>query len=167
MSLADDLLEQARFLVTRERTRPRQSSLRRAVSAAYYATFHLLGTSAAAQATPANPAGLCDRVQRAMVHGTMKAAARAFESGNLPDYLRTLATDPLPARISTVARAFVQLQEERHKADYDVADRFDRARAQSAVALAAQLFTDWNTVRNTEDAHVFLAALLFWNTWNK
>jgi len=167
MPLANDLLEQAQFLVIREKTRPRQTSLRRAVSAAYYSAFHLLGTVAAAQATAATPARLCDRVQRALVHGTMKAAARSFETGNLPDYIRSLVSDPLPPRITAIAHAFVQLQEERHKADYDVADRFDRARAQNAVALAAQLFSDWNAIRTSDDARVFLSSLLFWNIWNK
>ena len=42
MRLANDYLEQARHLATRERTRPKQASLRRAVSVAYYALFHLL-----------------------------------------------------------------------------------------------------------------------------
>ena len=42
MSLATDLLEQADHLARRERKRPKQASLRRAVSAAYYGLFHLL-----------------------------------------------------------------------------------------------------------------------------
>src|SRR5467141_3575239 len=42
MAYADDLLEQARHLANRERKNPRQASLRRAVSTAYYALFHLL-----------------------------------------------------------------------------------------------------------------------------
>src|SRR5215475_8615401 len=42
MGLPEDLLEQAQHLVSRERTRPRQASLRRALSTAYYALFHLL-----------------------------------------------------------------------------------------------------------------------------
>lgn len=42
MSLHRDLLNQARQLATHEPRRPRQASLRRAVSAAYYALFHLL-----------------------------------------------------------------------------------------------------------------------------
>lgn len=167
MSLAQDLLEQAQFLVKREKTRPRQASLRRAVSTAYYACFHLLSSQAATQLTPGSPAGLCDRVQRSLVHGTMKAAAKSFESGSLPDYIRNLTSRPIPARIPAIAHAFVQLQEERHKADYDVSDRFDRARAQNALALAFQLFVDWEQVRNTDDARVFLTSLVFWNMWNK
>jgi hypothetical protein len=42
MAFADDLLEQAYHLAKRERRNPRQASLRRAVSTAYYAVFHLL-----------------------------------------------------------------------------------------------------------------------------
>jgi hypothetical protein len=88
MALANDLLEQAQFLVQREPRRPRQASLRRAVSTAYYAVFHLLATSAASQASPASPAGLSERIQRSLEHGAMKEAAKRFESGNLPDHIK-------------------------------------------------------------------------------
>ncbi len=46
MPLAQDLLEQARHLANREPKRPKQASLRRAVSRAYYALFHLLTAAA-------------------------------------------------------------------------------------------------------------------------
>ena len=42
MAFADDLLEQAYHLANRESGDPKQASLRRAVSTAYYALFHLL-----------------------------------------------------------------------------------------------------------------------------
>ena len=42
MALAEDLLKQAFLLVHREPKNPRQASLRRSVSTAYYALFHLL-----------------------------------------------------------------------------------------------------------------------------
>src|ERR1700684_3228614 len=42
LALHNDLLEQAEHLARREPKRPRQASLRRAVSAAYYALFHFL-----------------------------------------------------------------------------------------------------------------------------
>jgi len=41
MAFPNDLLEQAKHLAIREKKRPRQASLRRAVSTAYYALFHL------------------------------------------------------------------------------------------------------------------------------
>ena len=42
MAYPDDLLEQERHLAKREPKRPRQARLRRAISSAYYALFHLL-----------------------------------------------------------------------------------------------------------------------------
>ena len=42
MRLPEGLLEQAQHLVKREPKRPKQASLRRAISTAYYALFHLL-----------------------------------------------------------------------------------------------------------------------------
>ena len=42
MAYPEDLLEQANHLARREPKRPKQASLRRAVSTAYYALFHLL-----------------------------------------------------------------------------------------------------------------------------
>lgn len=42
VALANDLLEQAYHLARKEPKRPRQASLRRAISTSYYALFHLL-----------------------------------------------------------------------------------------------------------------------------
>jgi hypothetical protein len=48
MAYHDDLLDQALHLVHKERRNPKQASLRRAVSTAYYALFHLLMNEAVA-----------------------------------------------------------------------------------------------------------------------
>ena len=48
MPFADDLLEQAHHLANREPEDPKQASLRRAVSTAYYGLFHLLINEAVA-----------------------------------------------------------------------------------------------------------------------
>lgn len=47
MPFPQDLLEQARHLANREPKRPKQASLRRAVSTAYYVLFHLLSMETA------------------------------------------------------------------------------------------------------------------------
>lgn len=169
MLLPEDLLEQARFLSQREagRGRPKQASLRRAVSTAYYAVFHLLSADAAAQACPASPAGLRERVQRSLTHEEMKKAANAFQANNLPAHVAQLVVRPTAAALITVARSFVRLQEERHKADYDLTDQFDRTRVQGLVREAEQAFNDWNAIRNTDDARVFLASMMFWRGWSK
>src|SRR5579871_634688 len=53
MALAGDLLEQAYHLAKREPKRPKQASLRRAISSAYYALFHLLISEATRHWKPA------------------------------------------------------------------------------------------------------------------
>jgi len=169
VALADDLLEQAKFLSIREvgRGRPRQASLRRAVSTAYYAVFHLLGVEAASQASPARPRGLRDRIQRALAHETMRQAARAFQATSLPDYVASFVHQPISPEIVGIAKNFVLLQEARHKADYDLAEPFDRTTVQGLVNNAEEVFLLWNKVRETDEARVFLAALMFWKLWSK
>jgi hypothetical protein len=144
MPIPEDLLEQARFLAQREagRGRPRQVSLRRAVSTAYYAVFHLLSADATAQASPSSPAGLRERVQRSLQHATMKAAANAFQSNPFPTRIGALMSGPIPAPLVSVARGFVRLQDERHNADYDLADQFDRSRVQGLIREAERVFRD-------------------------
>lgn len=72
MAFADDLLEQAHHLARREKKKPKQASLRRAVSTAYYALFHLL--VAAAVANWKNIEQRPD-LARAFEHGRMKDAS--------------------------------------------------------------------------------------------
>jgi hypothetical protein len=169
VSLPQDLLEQARFLSRREagRGRPRQASLRRAVSTAYYAVFHLLCAEAASQACAAAPQGLRDRVQRALAHETMRQAANSFQATNLPAHVASLLDGPIHPDLVAVARSFVRLQEERHQADYDLTDQFDRTRVQALVGDAEQVFRTWNRIRDTDAARVFLASLVFWKLWSK
>jgi len=167
VALANDLLEQANFLSGREANKPKQASLRRAVSAAYYAVFHLLAEEAAAQATVAAPRGLSQRAQRALEHGEMKQAAQNFDGRQLPRHIQPLLSTPLSLELIGVARNFVQLQELRHEADYDVTAKFDRTTVQRQIKLAEQLFQNWNQIRGTEESKVFLAALMFGKRWNK
>jgi hypothetical protein len=168
MSLAQDLLEQAQFLASREKKKPKQASLRRAVSTAYYAAFHLLSSEAAKQASPGSPSGLREVTQRSANHKDMKDAAKAFRAHNaLPNQLKSMVPNPLPPPLVEVATLFVQLQEERHEADYNLTVPFDRARAQNVVGLASRLFSQWKAIRNKDEGRVFLASLLFGNRWSR
>jgi hypothetical protein len=72
MPFADQLLEQARHLANREKTRPRQASLRRAVSTAYYALFHLLISEATSNWKRADQR---HALARAFDHGKMRSAS--------------------------------------------------------------------------------------------
>jgi hypothetical protein len=128
VALPDDLLAQARFLARREPKRPRQASLRRAISAAYYALYHLLVSVGASAMAPRQPSGLRPRVQRAFAHDEMKRVCQQFlqgHVGSLTPALQALVADPMEPELATIADAFVALQEARHSADYDTTELFE------------------------------------------
>lgn len=105
--MVNDLLEIASSLAARERGRPKQASLKRAVSTAYYAPFHELAdlcsrelVGAPQQANWAN----YRQIYRALDHGSAR---------------RVLDPQKSEDEILPIALAFSTLQRERHTADYD------------------------------------------------
>ncbi len=178
MTLHHDLLDQAAHLATRETRKPRQASLRRAISAAYYALFHLLVADGARRLSPAKPDGLRALVQRAFNHGDMRnvckgfadgheAAVRNRQPGQPPPATRRLITLPLDLRLFSVAQTFVDLQELRHEADYNLDRQWRRLDVLSTVRIARQAFADWSAIRATPTAAVFAAALLLQKHWGR
>jgi hypothetical protein len=73
MAYADDLLEVAQHLAKLDSDKPRQACLRRSVSTAYYALFHLLIAEATSnwKHTESRP-----ELGRLFGHGKMKSASR-------------------------------------------------------------------------------------------
>jgi hypothetical protein len=137
LALHHDLLEQAAHLATRETKKPKQASLRRAVSAAYYALFHLLIADGASRLSPTIPNGLRPLIQRAFNHGDMRTVCKGFADGHQktiqnkqvsspPPATRSLITLPLDPQLFTVVQAFVDLQEARHDADYNLDKQWNR-----------------------------------------
>ena len=172
MALHHDLLEQASHLAMRERKKPKQASLRRAVSAAYYALFHLLVADGARLISPTNPSGLKNLIGRAFNHGQMREVCSAFVEGNakpggkrIPPATKALLTLPLDPRLVQVLEAFVDLQEARHEADYDLTKVWNRLDTVNHVQTARQAFHNWAGVRKTPNAAVFAAALLLQRYW--
>jgi hypothetical protein len=97
----------------------------------------------------------------------MKNASRAFATAP-PAGLATLTGGlPLPPRLQTLATAFVELQQARHEADYNVAARFTRVEAEDLIGLARQAFNDWQSIRTNEAAQLYLSALLLWRRWDR
>lgn len=161
MTLHRDLMHQARMLARHEPRRPKQASLRRAVSAAYYALFHLL-TSEAADRLITGPGREFLRavLRRAFDHATMKETCREIVKPNAGKLAKGMDGIAVPVALKDVAEAFVELQQARHEADYDSFRTFTRAEALDLVDLAEQAFTNWRAIRRTIPADVFLAALL-------
>jgi len=161
MSLSSDLLEQASQLVRNEPRKPKQASLRRAVSAAYYALFHLLGEEAAARL---KARFLSSVIRRVLQHGEMKAICGLYSAGKLPDRA-PYSNRSVSQELAVVATAFVDLQEARHKADYDPSFRINRTVALRLIERTLGAFRSWKRIRRSEEATLFLFALLFHSRW--
>jgi uncharacterized protein (UPF0332 family) len=171
MSLAEELLEHARFLANLDPRATTQANIRRAISAAYYAVFHLLAAEVAAQVSPDVPRGLRERTQRALNHTHMLKVAKAFSqpgakrAKDLPDDV--VLPDPISMELASIADIFQELQEARHTADYDVLKQFDPDDAVTLVRKAERVFDNWKTERGSSNAPVFLAAMTFGKDWNR
>jgi hypothetical protein len=153
MAFAEDLLKQAFLLVRREPKNPRQASLRRSVSTAYYALFHLL-----IQETSANWSrpDMRDYLARAFDHRTMKEASTRAENATYDPTINPQVV----SKLRGVARAFRELQYQRHLADYSNATKWDRVKALAKVQQAQTAFTDWKSIRNEYVAQKYLISLL-------
>jgi hypothetical protein len=164
VSLADDLLMQARRLAGTGRGRSRQADLRRAVSAAYYALFHFLVEQACREFVGAagERRSLRHVMSCAFQHSAMKDAAQRFKSGQLSDTWQVAFPGPIPPALRTIAGAFVAAQEDRHEADYDLTAEFIRTDAVAAADRADQAMRLWVTVSATQHARLFLISLLAW-----
>ena len=162
MSYHTDLLEQAEHLARRERRRPRQASLRRSVSASYYALYHMLIDEAVARMfRGGDRSALRDCMARAFSHQNMLKVARQFASKAVASKLNPALNGQLPRpELVIVAKAFLDLQQARHEADYDRAARFARPQALELLQQTRKAFLGWQRVRGSPQADAFLAALL-------
>jgi hypothetical protein len=154
------LLEQARQLATAEAGRPRQVSLRRAVSSAYYALFHLLIRDAVRSLVPKSDPQLRLLLPRTFVHEEMASACRTFASaGALPAVIQQIYPAlRVPPKLREVAQAFVELQKARHDADYATHRDWTRTMALTEVERAEQAFLDWEAIRPRTTAVSVLTA---------
>ncbi|MGA2252447.1 hypothetical protein [Terracidiphilus sp.] len=154
MSLAEELLEHARFIASLDPETISQAGIRRAISTAYYAVFHLLAEEVSGQVSPASPSGLRERTQRALEHTQMLKVAKAFSLEGA-SRIKDLPGDvPLPQPVSrelaSIANGFRELQEARYSADYDVLKQFDPADAFALVQKAEQVFNDWKVEKGNQ-----------------
>lgn len=160
------LLHQAGRLARLDARRPQQGNLRRAVSSLYYAFFHflidrstryLVGTSR--RAIP-----LRHLISRAYSHDEMASAAKSFASGNLPAVVSNTFGQPIPipAVLKDIAALFVDAQERRHRADYDLAAQFVRADVLIFLTRVSNAIQSWNQISAQPATQVFLIALLNW-----
>jgi len=156
-----ELLEQAKLLARKEPRRPKQASLRRAVSAAYYAMFHFLISEASRRMIGAAHQHASRRaiLGRAFSHSQMSQAAKSFAGGTLPALLRGQIQAVSPG-LKVVAETFVDTQQERYAADYDLVRSFTRHDVLQLIARVESALHDWKQIRDDDDACYFLIWML-------
>ncbi len=159
MALQDELLALAKELVDRNPGAAVGGDLRRAISTAYYALFHFLVHEATTRIVAV--AGLRPRVARSFDHGIMKKVCQDYVNlvANAAGHL-VLGGQIVPLGIQNIAKEFIELQEARHRADYNTAAGIAQAQAQSHVKRAELAFLDWVAVKADPAADAFLAELL-------
>lgn len=98
---------------------------------------------------------------RAFSHASMKTVAAGFARNDVsPKIVGGLNGQPIQPELANVAGAFVDLQQARHEADYDLSRRFTRQETVDLVEQAEEAFRDWEVVRKSDQAVTFLVGLL-------
>src|SRR4051812_8292752 len=124
-----------------------EADLRRGVSTAYYALFHLL-IKEITTGFVSDP-GLRPKVARALQHGLMKEISTRYSPDpNKQGQFVAQKTRDFPERIidpdvRKVAAAFVTLHQAREKADYDDGIQIQHAEAMTWVQEAESAFQAW------------------------
>jgi hypothetical protein len=158
----DHLLEQADRLVAPPAVgAPRQADLRRAISTAYYALFHALLTAAADDFVGQNhrQSTRYELAYRSIGH-IAAHSMRGCQQANTARYTKYEPVGGFGADLGAAAKAFVELQEKRHSADYDPLFRVGTSDAVLAVATSrAALARFRNAPRPRRKA--FLSLIVF------
>ena len=144
-----ELLDTARTLTSTSSSAPTDADLRRAVSTAYYAVFHAVLTAGADRLFGAGLRGTPGYtiVYRSFDHGRLKRVCEGIaRSVPSPTLQRQIGRASVHVDLRDFARSFVELQDLRHRADYDpgialvqndavaAIDRAERAMASLASA---------------------------------
>jgi hypothetical protein len=157
------LFEQANKLITIQVGPPRQVDVRRAISAAYYATFHATITAAADQFI-----GVINRdtsryglVYRSVGHAWLRDLCKEVQKPTLSNKFRPHAPiGGFGSNVTAFAAAVVELQEKRHSADYDVMIRMNKSDAVLAISTAKAALRRFSKASKTRRL-AFLSLLLF------
>jgi len=148
MALADDLLEDARHLAAKGDVEKRKSCMRRAISTAYYAVFHLL---------------VEDFVEHWEFEDQRARLGRMFNHNQMRDAAFTPKDKKNPMPVETelinVITAFEQLQKDRHRADYDLGWNIVETDVTDALTLAETTFAKWRALRGEDVARHHLLSM--------
>jgi uncharacterized protein (UPF0332 family) len=146
VGLADEFLDDARDLATRSYGNHRPSHMRRAISTAYYAVFHLFVEDFVEHWEFEDQRA---RLGRMFNHGPMKNAA----------YQKKGDPTPLEKDLIDVAKSFAQIQQDRHRADYDSGWKLVETDVRDSVTLAEEVFVKWRRIKGEAIARHHLLSM--------
>ena len=156
MGITQDLLHQSHRLAIHGGLHSTQADYRRAVSAAYYAIFHLIGEECGQRWLGASPEAET-AVQRALDHvavrnvsGQFKNVWRSWSGANIA----------VPPPLERFASTVTNLQIERHSADYDNSRNWTEGEVLDRINSAEYAVHDWLSVREEPIAGDYLLAIL-------
>ncbi|MGH6672582.1 MAG: hypothetical protein ACRECV_11515 [Xanthobacteraceae bacterium] len=147
----NELLDIAAHLARLEEGKPRQTSLRRAISSAYYALFHALASLCANELVGySKPWGVYAPIYRTLDHGRAKDIFKRLSAGGGSD-------------IAIIGQAFILLQDSRHTADYDPSPfRIGRAETLDLISQTEQAIARLDAL--SADQRLYLATQLIART---
>lgn len=161
MPFHDDLLVCAQTMIPSDLAPPAPAAtLRRGVSTAYYALFHLLVTETMARVI-GDPLLRTD-LSRSIDHGPTRKLCKEYSDAKVVGGVWQLANgEVIPEALQSIGSAFVGLLESRFRADYDTtpASDFSPSDAYKLLMTVELAFLDWATVRGDPATGRFLGKL--------
>jgi hypothetical protein len=153
MPFHDDLLACAQSMIPPHLAAPHPppphaAQLRRGVSTAYYALFHLLVHET--MATIIADAALADELSRSINHEPTKGVCKEYASARaLPGGLTLATGEVIPPQLQSIGLAFVSMIDARHRADYDprATKDFTHAEAYTYLMTVEDAFLDWVAIQ--------------------
>jgi uncharacterized protein (UPF0332 family) len=161
-----ELINLAEQLANSESKPPNQAHLRRAVSTAYYALFHFLinQSTLSLLGNATEYEFMRHAMSRAFEHGEMASVAKSFSKGELPAAIhRYAASVSIRQELKDLAALFVDAQESRHRADYDVTAKVHAAEARALIDRVKKAIKEFSGIVAARDEQFFLLCLLVWN----
>ena len=165
----EDLLSQAEHLAWLDAAYPAEVNLRRAISAAYYALFHAL-TEVGASLSGTTSVELQNQIRRAYNHGTMRSVCEVYSRARtrpFPSPHDLLLRAPIDPRIHDIAAVFLELQEARNQADYDLLSTVSVRDTDHLITVARRAVRDLRVIESLPETSVFLTALLLADRWTR
>jgi hypothetical protein len=147
-----DFIKTAEDLLDSTKGKPRQSNLRRATSTAYYALFHTLAKSCGDLMVGGDGAVKSDAAWRQVY--------RALEHAFAKNACKNPVITQFPKEIQDFANMFVQMQEKRHRADYDPDERLLKSAVVNDLAGVEAAIDDFHRAP-ISDRRAFAALVLF------